>query len=86
MHVFFPLLIRSQGWWDAKVEQETRDLERVEVLRALESAENKSKPGTDELFTDVYAEIPAHIQEQKEELLAHIEKYPEHYDLNAPHH
>lgn len=81
----FRSYIESQGWWDEKHEQETRDIERVEVLKALESAEGKAKPPIDDLFTDVYAELPAHILEQKEELLEHIQKYPEHYDLNAPH-
>ncbi len=55
------------------------------VLRALERAEVKPKPGVDELFTDVYAEKPRHLKEQEEELSEHMKKYPEVYKDGGGH-
>jgi 2-oxoisovalerate dehydrogenase E1 component alpha subunit len=54
-------------------------------MQALESAEVKAKPDLSELFTDVYAEKPAHLQEQEREMLEHIAKYPDKY-TNSPGH
>jgi 2-oxoisovalerate dehydrogenase E1 component alpha subunit len=71
--------MESRGWWDTAREQEMRDKERYEVLRALETAEKRPKPPLNELFTDVYREKPGHLLKQEEELLKHMEKYPEHY-------
>ena len=51
--------------------------------QALVTAEKKSKPHRDELFTDVYDTIPKHLQRQKQELEEHLAKYPDQYDLNA---
>ena len=48
-------------------------------------AEKRSKPPVEDLFTDVYHDVPSHLLEQKQALFEHIEKYPEHYDLNKPH-
>ena len=38
-------------------------------------------PEIEELFRDVYAEIPSHIADQQEELRDHLRKYPDMYEL-----
>ena len=71
--------MEGKGWWSQEEEQQLRDEERVAVLQALERAEVKEKPGREDLFADVYAEMPRHLVEQEEELEAHVKKYPEVY-------
>ena len=71
--------MEGRGWWSQQQEQQLRDEERMAVLRALERAEVKEKPGREDLFTDVYKEKPRHLVEQEEELEEHVRKYPEVY-------
>jgi 2-oxoisovalerate dehydrogenase E1 component alpha subunit len=75
--------MENKGWWNETDEQTIRDEERVAVMDALTTAENRPKPDISELFEDVYKEIPENLKRQKAELEAHIEKYPDHY--NAGH-
>lgn len=77
--VRFRKYMESKGWWNSEQEVALRDRERLSVLQAMEKAENKAKPPLDLMFVDVYAEKPAHILKQEQELLEHISKYPEHY-------
>ena len=56
---------------------------RTEILDALKVAEKVAKPGIEHLISDVYAEpIPA-LQQQLDELKAHIRKYPDAYPVTA---
>lgn len=71
--------LSDQNWWDETMDKNMREEERASVLRALESAESKPRPSIDELFTDVYKEIPDHLIKQEEDLRAHIALYPDHY-------
>jgi TPP-dependent pyruvate/acetoin dehydrogenase alpha subunit len=51
----------------------------LEVLNALTVAEKRAKPHWEELFNDVYKDIPPHLVKQKQEAEEHMAKYPEHY-------
>jgi TPP-dependent pyruvate/acetoin dehydrogenase alpha subunit len=51
---------------DAELDQE---LER-EIKAAVAHAESIGPPTADTLFEDVYATVPAHLEEQRRELLA----------------
>ena len=53
--------------------------ERANVLEAMEKAENAAKPPLDELFTDVYSEMPESLRQQQADLEKHIAKYPDKY-------
>lgn len=55
------------------------DEEKIAVLDAIRQAEMKPKPSIDELFEDVYKEMPRSLKEQQNQLHAHIAKYPKHY-------
>jgi 2-oxoisovalerate dehydrogenase E1 component alpha subunit len=71
--------LEGKGWWDEEKEAAMRASERKAVLKAMAAAEGKGKPGREELFNDVYDEIPAHLLAQKAELEEHIAKYPDSY-------
>ena len=68
--------ITERGWWDEERDTELRDQMRVDVISALETAEKKPLFGIESLFDEVYDDVPRHLQEQQEELRAHLEKYP----------
>jgi len=78
----------KKGWWNENEETSFLKETRKEVLEALKRAEQQKKPSIDELFTDVYDTIPKHLQEQKNQMLEHISKYPDDYptENHAPDH
>jgi 2-oxoisovalerate dehydrogenase E1 component alpha subunit len=53
-----------------------------QVRHALKTATGELLPSIDTLFEDVYKDIPSHIEEQRQELKAHLRKYPDDYDLD----
>ncbi len=66
---FRKYLERSRWWDDARetrLEQEIGD----EITRAVQEAERAPPPPVDTLFTDVYAETPPALTEQREALIA----------------
>ncbi|KAG1761409.1 thiamine diphosphate-binding protein [Suillus occidentalis] len=71
----FRLFMESQGWWNESDEQELLFRLRRDVIKALKRAETLKKPGLEDMFTDVYAEEPWNIREQREELMALLKKY-----------
>ena len=62
--------LEHAGWWDdgreARLEQEIGD----EITRAVQEAERAPPPALETLFTDVYAEMPDHLRDQRDDLLA----------------
>jgi len=69
--------LKLQGWYTDEEEQELRDLSRQQVLEALVAAEKIAPLSPDEMFDDVYDELPLHLQEQKEEVQAFRERFPD---------
>lgn len=55
------------------------DEEKTAVLDAMKKAERKPKPSLDEMFEDVYKEMPRSLKLQQQDLHAHIVKYPNEY-------
>ncbi|CAM3804666.1 thiamine pyrophosphate-dependent dehydrogenase E1 component subunit alpha [Rheinheimera salexigens] len=79
----YRLWLIEKGWLNEADDKTTIDALRGEILDALKVAEKVAKPGIEHLISDVYKEpIPA-LQQQLEELKAHIRKYPEAYPITA---
>lgn len=53
--------------------------EKKAILDALRKAERKPKPPLEDLFTDVYNEMPPSLKAQQIKLNEHISKYPDSY-------
>ena len=71
--------LTNQGLLDSTSIVSIRDEEKLAVLQAMEQAEHRPNPPLDDLFQDVYDEMPLHLQRQEEELRQHIAKYPKRY-------
>ena len=67
--------------WNEEMEKETVKTIRKDVLQALTKAEKEKKPDWQELFTDVYDTPTPALVEQQQELVKHMEKYPDRYDM-----
>lgn len=75
------LYMQHKGWWNDENEKAWKDDSKKQVMSAFMNAEKKPKPNYAELFKDVYHEMPPHIKEQYDELVAHVEAYKEHYPI-----
>ena len=73
----------ANNWWDE--DQETALFERLreKVLAAVKVAEKIDKPPVEDLVTDVYDQVPHHLEQQLTELKHHIKKYPDSYPFTA---
>ncbi|KAI1721718.1 dehydrogenase e1 component domain-containing protein [Ditylenchus destructor] len=83
----FPILrfknyLEKKGWWSDQQDKEWLASVRKEVLRATNSAENTTKQPVNEMFADVYKEMPEHLKKQRKELEEHLKVYGEHYPLD----
>lgn len=54
----------------------------IQILEAFARAEKKKKPTPVELFRDVYAEMPTHLQKQLNSMKEHVMHNKEHYPVD----
>ncbi|XP_035239841.1 2-oxoisovalerate dehydrogenase subunit alpha, mitochondrial-like [Anguilla anguilla] len=73
--------LAARGWWGEEEEQAWRKEAQRRVMEALQKAEGRPKPHPDLLFTDVYQEVPPHLEKQKGAMWKHLKEYKEHYPL-----
>lgn len=73
------LFLRRHGWITESDTAHWRDEEKIAILKSIEKAEKRPKPPIEELFRDVYHDMPPHLQRQESELKAHLAKYPNNY-------
>jgi len=71
----------SKGVWSETQDKEWKKDAKKKVLESFSKAEKTLKPNWEELFTQVYDEIPEDLQKQREEMKAHVEMYKDHYPL-----
>jgi len=71
--------IINQGWWSEEEDSALYEKYRAEILSALKVAEKVGPPALEEIVTDVYSDVPAHLSNQLSDLKAHIAKYPDAY-------
>lgn len=72
-----------QGWWDEDQDSARKDAHRKAIMDAMKAAEKLPAPPLEDLFSDVYDEIPWHLNEQYEALKTHIQQYPEQYKKSS---
>ena len=73
--------MEKKGWWDQEREEAGKKHARQSVLEAFNKAEKAKKPRIENMFGDVYDELPLNLQEQKNEVLERIRKYPAFYPV-----
>ncbi|KAJ9132175.1 2-oxoisovalerate dehydrogenase subunit alpha [Pleurostoma richardsiae] len=73
--------MEAKGIWDDTKEKEARDSIRRDIMKAFQEAEREKKPPIRAMFEDVYEELTPDLKAQMRQLKAHLEKYPDEYDL-----
>jgi len=75
----FGRYISRKGWWTAEHEEALRKASRKRAIKSLNDAERVGNPHPKHLFTDVFDDLPWHLEQQQRELKEHLQKYREHY-------
>lgn len=71
----FRQYLTRKGLWTKEYEAEHKAKASKDFLTALKVSQKKLKPSVRHMFSDVYDEKPIHLQEQEQEMWAHIKKY-----------
>ena len=75
----FRFYMENKGWWDAEKEENWKRESRRQVMQSFARSENLSKPPVEELFHDVYDEMPENLRNQFKECMEQVKKYPNEY-------
>ncbi|XP_033733719.1 2-oxoisovalerate dehydrogenase subunit alpha, mitochondrial-like [Pecten maximus] len=73
----------KQGWWDDNQENQWKEQSKKDIMEAFARAEKRKRPNPEFLFTDVYDDVPLHLQKQMDDMKKHVAKYPQHYPTDA---
>jgi 2-oxoisovalerate dehydrogenase E1 component alpha subunit len=73
--------LEDKKWINKDYIENTREKLVVEIRDALKASTAEPFPSMDEMFNDVYHEMPQHLKEQKAEMYKHLDTYGEHYNL-----
>lgn len=73
--------ITLKGFWNDEKETQWRDQAKKQVMVAFQKAEKKLKPAPEDLFNDVYDELPWNLRKQRKEMIESVRSSPEHYPL-----
>jgi len=79
MFSLFRALLEGKGLWDEEQENATKKSAMKDIMEAFGRAEKAKKPPIDVMFNDVYDEQPMRLRKQQQELMEHLQKYPNEY-------
>jgi 2-oxoisovalerate dehydrogenase E1 component alpha subunit len=74
--------LEHRGLWDKQRDEKLHADSRQAVLAAMRVAEAAKKPPIDDLFRDVYDQVPLHLQRQQAQLREHLAKHGDKYGLD----
>lgn len=78
----FEKYLRSRDLWDSEKGKKWQVELNKEITNVIEKVVQKLKPCPTTLFDDVYDELTPNLIEQKQQMLDHLAKYGEHYNLD----
>lgn len=73
----------KKGWFNEAEENEFVKSIRKSVLKQISLSEKKPKPNWKEMFTDVYRNLPEHLNDQIKELEQHIKTHQTFYPIKS---
>ena len=56
----------------------------IQLVQVIQAAEKKQKPALEELFEDVYDQVPSNLEGQERQLRETIKNYPGDYPSDVP--
>ncbi|KAK4276693.1 hypothetical protein QN277_014812 [Acacia crassicarpa] len=80
----FKRWLESNEWWGDEDELKLRQSVKKELLQAIQVAEKAQKPALEELFRDVYDQVPSNLEGQERQLRETIKKHIGDYPSDVP--
>uniref|UniRef100_A0A6T5VMK1 2-oxoisovalerate dehydrogenase subunit alpha n=1 Tax=Phaeocystis cordata TaxID=118079 RepID=A0A6T5VMK1_9EUKA len=80
----FQIWLEDKGWWSDEEETEVRGEARKEVMKVLDAAERENKLPLREMVTDVYDEVPQHLEKQYQEIKKFAQENKHLFPNNVP--
>ena len=77
----FANYLKNKGYWSMEQEKEWKDASRKQVMEAFARAEKRPKPKWQEMFYDVYDDLPPHLQKQMTYMEDHLKTYGAEYPM-----
>mmetsp|Transcript_25088 Transcript_25088/g.40510 ORF Transcript_25088/g.40510 Transcript_25088/m.40510 type:complete len:453 (-) Transcript_25088:182-1540(-) len=77
------LYLEGLGVWDSDKEAEMQTRYRKNCIKCLTEAVKQKLPPISQIFTDVYDDVPWHLEEQHESLKQHLKAHPKDYPVDA---
>ncbi|KAK7579880.1 hypothetical protein V9T40_000509 [Parthenolecanium corni] len=74
--------MEKYGMWDNELQSKWVESIRKQILNSVVQSEKVKKPKWQEMFSDVYHDLPPHLQEQQQYMENHVKKYKQYYPLN----
>jgi len=74
--------LTAQGVWDDGKEEALAAKAKEEIMQAFKAGEAKKRPPLKDLFTDMYDQLPWHLEEQWAYIEKHVREYPGDYSIN----
>lgn len=76
--------VQRKGWWSDQQETEFRANTRKQVINSIQVAEKTEKPSLENMFSDVYEEVPSNLKEQERLIRNTIKRHPQDYPTDVP--
>jgi 2-oxoisovalerate dehydrogenase E1 component beta subunit len=74
--------LETQGAWDEQKEDALKKEAKADILKAFKDGEAKKRPPLGEMFTDIYTELPWHLEEQRQYAEQHVREYKGDYNID----
>lgn len=77
----FRMYLENHNWWSDKHQKDFVTSAKKQILKAFAAAEKLPKPEWQEMFHDVYCEMPDNLINQMKYMEKHVELYKDKYPL-----
>uniref|UniRef100_A0A023G5H9 2-oxoisovalerate dehydrogenase subunit alpha n=1 Tax=Amblyomma triste TaxID=251400 RepID=A0A023G5H9_AMBTT len=74
--------LMDRGYWTEQQDKELQTAFKKEVLQTIKEVEKVPKPPIRDLFTDVYKDMPPHLEEQMKYMMGHVKQYRDQYPVD----
>lgn len=78
----FKQFLFAKNIWNEENDKDLKNRSKKEVLETIKKSETKPRPSWQEMFNDVYHDIPEHLRKQMSQVEEHLKKYKKYYPLD----
>ncbi|XP_037072527.1 2-oxoisovalerate dehydrogenase subunit alpha, mitochondrial-like [Pollicipes pollicipes] len=77
------LYLSHKGLWDEGKERDWKNSAKKQVMESFQQAEKRPIANWENMFTDVYQELPPHLETQMKSMRDHMKEYGKHYPATS---